>query len=80
MARIELAPEVFDDFDMAQFGVESAPARIGEITGLARLCRGVPIWPKGALTRSAGSSARSASLPAILLLPELLHCAGHFLE
>lgn len=36
MARIELAPEVFDDFDrflnhMARFEVGSAPARIGEI-------------------------------------------------
>lgn len=36
MARIELAPEVLDDFDrffdhMAQFDVEDAPERIGEI-------------------------------------------------
>jgi len=36
MARIELAPEVFDDFDrfldhMARFEVGSAPERIGEI-------------------------------------------------
>ena len=36
MARIEPAPEVFDDFDrfldhMAQFDVDSAPERIGEI-------------------------------------------------
>lgn len=36
MARIELAPEVLDDFDrffdhLAQIEVETAPARIGEI-------------------------------------------------
>jgi toxin ParE1/3/4 len=36
MPRIELAPEVFDDFDrffdhMARFGAENAPARIDEI-------------------------------------------------
>lgn len=36
MARIELAPEVFDDFDrfidhLLQFSVEDAPARIGLI-------------------------------------------------
>ena len=36
MARVELAPEVFDDFDrflhhMAQFEIQDAPARIGEI-------------------------------------------------
>ena len=36
MARIELAPEVFDDFDrffdhMARFEIADAPERIGEI-------------------------------------------------
>lgn len=36
MARVELAPEIFDDFDrflrhMAQFGVEDAPGRIDGI-------------------------------------------------
>jgi plasmid stabilization system protein ParE len=36
MARVELAPDVFDDFDrffehMARFDVEDAQARIGEI-------------------------------------------------
>ena len=36
MARIELAPEVLGDFDrffdhMAQFGIEDAPDRIGDI-------------------------------------------------
>jgi len=36
MARIELAPEVLQDFDrlfdhMAEFGVDDAPERIGEI-------------------------------------------------
>lgn len=36
MARVELAPEVFDDFDrffdhMARFEVADAPARIGEV-------------------------------------------------
>jgi plasmid stabilization system protein ParE len=36
MARVELAPEVVDDFErfldhMARFEVEDAPARIGEI-------------------------------------------------
>src|SRR5262245_22030425 len=36
MARIELAPEVLDDFDrffdhQQQFGIEDAPERIGEI-------------------------------------------------
>jgi plasmid stabilization system protein ParE len=36
MARIELAPEVLDDFDrcfdhMAEFGVDDAPERIGQI-------------------------------------------------
>jgi len=36
MARVELAPEVLDDFDrffdhMARFEIEDAPARIGEI-------------------------------------------------
>jgi toxin ParE1/3/4 len=36
MARVELAPEIFDDFDrflqhMAQFEIQDAPARIGEI-------------------------------------------------
>jgi len=42
MARIELAPEVFDDFDrffdhMAEFEVEDAPQRIREI--LERVAR-----------------------------------------
>ncbi len=40
MARVELAPEVFDDFDrfMEQFEVEDAPQRITEIVeGLAIL-------------------------------------------
>jgi plasmid stabilization system protein ParE len=36
MARVELVPEVFDDFDrflhhMAQFDIQDAPAWIGEI-------------------------------------------------
>ena len=36
MARIELAPEVFDDFDrffdhLTEFGAEDAPERVGEI-------------------------------------------------
>jgi toxin ParE1/3/4 len=36
MARVELAPEIFDDFDRflqhtAQFEIQDAPARIGEI-------------------------------------------------
>jgi len=36
VARVELAPEVFDDFDrffdhMARFKVEDAPGKIGEI-------------------------------------------------
>jgi len=36
VARVELAPEIFDDFDrffdhMARFEVQDAPARIGEI-------------------------------------------------
>ena len=42
MARIELAPEVFDDFDrffdhMAEFEVEDAPQRIREIVDAVQI-------------------------------------------
>jgi hypothetical protein len=72
MARIELAPEVFDDFDMAQFGVESAPARIGEITGLARLCRGVPLsGPR------AHSQDRREAAPGVLHFQPSCYCQSY---
>jgi toxin ParE1/3/4 len=42
MARVELAPEVFDDFDrffehIAGFAMEDAPGRIGEIVQAIQL-------------------------------------------
>ena len=48
MARIELAPEVFDDFDrffdhMAKFEVEHAPERIGEIVQAIQLFAHSPL-------------------------------------
>ena len=48
MARIELAPEVFDDFDrffdhMTQFGVEDAPGRIGEIVQAVQVLAHSPL-------------------------------------
>jgi toxin ParE1/3/4 len=48
MARIELAPEVFDDFDrlfdhMVRFEVEDAPARIGEIVQAVQLLTHSPL-------------------------------------
>ena len=48
MARIELAPEVFNDFDrffdhMAKFEVEDAPERIGEIVQAIQLLAHSPL-------------------------------------
>ena len=49
MARIELAPEVFDDFDrffnhMTQFGAgEDAPERIGEIVAAVQVLAHSPL-------------------------------------
>ena len=48
MARIELAPEVPDDFDrffehLARFEVEDAPARIGEIVQALQLLTHSPL-------------------------------------
>ena len=48
MARIELAPEVFDDFDrffdhMAKFEVEHAAERIGEIVQAIQLLAHSPL-------------------------------------
>ena len=48
MARIELAQEVFDDFDrffdhMAQFAIEDAPARIGEIVQAVQILAHSPL-------------------------------------
>ena len=48
MARIELAPEVFDDFDrffdhMATFEVEDVPERIGEIVQAIQLLAHSPL-------------------------------------
>lgn len=48
MARIELAPEVFDDFDrfldhMARFEVANAPARIGEIVQAIQILTHSPL-------------------------------------
>ena len=48
MARIELAPEVLDDFDrffehLARFEVEDAPARIGEIVQALQLLTHSPL-------------------------------------
>ena len=48
MARIELAAEVFDDFDrcfahMARFEVEDAPARIGEIVQAVQILTHSPL-------------------------------------
>jgi toxin ParE1/3/4 len=52
MARIELAPEVLDDFDrfpehMAPFEVEDAPARISEIAQAIQILTHSPLigWP-----------------------------------
>ena len=47
MARIELAPQVFDDFDrffdhLAQFEVEDVPARIGEIVEAVQILANSP--------------------------------------
>lgn len=48
MARIELAPEVFDDFDrffdhMARFEVEDAAGRIGEIIQAVQILAHSPL-------------------------------------
>ena len=48
MARIELAPEVLDDFDrfldhMAQFEIEDAPARVGEIVEAIQILAHSPL-------------------------------------
>lgn len=48
MARVELAPEVFDDFDrflrhMAQFEMQDAPARIGEIVQAIQILTHSPL-------------------------------------
>jgi plasmid stabilization system protein ParE len=48
MARVELAPEVFDDFDrflrhMAQFEVQDAPARIVEIVQAIQILTHSPL-------------------------------------
>ena len=48
MARVELAPEVFDDFDrfldhMARFEVEDTPARIGEIVQAIQILTHSPL-------------------------------------
>jgi toxin ParE1/3/4 len=48
MARIELAPEVLDDFDriidhLTRFEVEDAPARISEITQAVKILTHSPL-------------------------------------
>ena len=48
MARVELAPEVLDDFDrffdhMARFEVADAPARIGEIVQAIQILTHSPL-------------------------------------
>ncbi len=48
MARVELAPEVLDDFDrffdhMARFDVADAPARIGEIVQAIQILTHSPL-------------------------------------
>jgi plasmid stabilization system protein ParE len=48
MARIELAPEILDDFDrfldhMARFEIEDAPARIGEIVQAIQILAHSPL-------------------------------------
>ena len=48
MGRVELAPEVFDDFErflghMARFEVEDAPARIGEIVQAVQILTHSPL-------------------------------------
>ena len=48
VARIELAPEVFDDFDrffdhMARFEIGDAPDRIGEILETVHILAGSPL-------------------------------------
>src|SRR5208282_4048175 len=48
MARVELAPEVLDDFDrffnhMARFEVEDAPARVGEIVQAVQVLTHSPL-------------------------------------
>jgi len=48
MTRIEIAPEVFDDFDrifdhLAQFDVGSAPERIGEILEALQILASSPL-------------------------------------
>ena len=48
MARIELAPEVFDDFDrffdhMARFEIGDAPERIGEILQAVQILASSPL-------------------------------------
>ncbi|HWK46208.1 MAG TPA: type II toxin-antitoxin system RelE/ParE family toxin [Stellaceae bacterium] len=48
MARVELAPEVLDDFDrflghLTRFDVEDAPARIGEIVQTLQILTHSPL-------------------------------------
>lgn len=48
MARIELAPNVFDDFDrffdhMARHDIDDAPERIGEIVQAVQVLAGSPL-------------------------------------
>jgi plasmid stabilization system protein ParE len=48
MARIELAPEVFDDVDrffdhIAQFDIDGAPERIGEVVQAVQILASSPL-------------------------------------
>lgn len=48
MARVELAPEVFDDFDrffahLARFEIKDAPTRIGEIVQAVQILTHSPL-------------------------------------
>jgi plasmid stabilization system protein ParE len=53
VARVELAPEVFDDFDrffdhMVRFEVRDAPARIGEIVQAIQILTHSPLIGRAA--------------------------------
>ena len=48
MARVELAPEIFDDFDrffehLARLEIDDAPERIGEIVQAVQILVGSPL-------------------------------------
>jgi hypothetical protein len=75
MARIEVAPEVFDDFDrffdhMTRFEVEDAPAGIGEIVQAVQILTHSPL-----IGRPVKGGKRELVIGQVAVRPGR-HCAG----